>query len=329
MSIADFLFNGQAPKSIDTYGKTTQNLPQWFSDFQQGIAARGNELADQKYEAYGGPRIADFTPEQQQAFNQIKSTFGNESGAMKTAMNTAMKAGNGADASGAAAPWLQKAGQATYNTVDKYMDPYMDSVVDRIGDLGARNLQEKLMPAINSDFIRAGQYGSTGQMNEVGKALRDTQESVIAEQNRALSQGYSTALEAANADANRFGQIGQTAGNLSNMDSEMQLGGAKAAGALGQLTQDARYKDIDALGSVGNAKQDMGQANLDLAYKDFVEQRDYQQEQLSWLNNLVKGFQMPMQTMEQKTAPLAGAQFSGSPLSTALGTGLTTYNLLK
>lgn len=326
-SVSDFLFNGQAPKSVTTYGTSVQNLPQWFSDFQQGIAAKGNAIAAQPYEAYGAPRIAGFTNDQTNSFNQIRQGQGQEAGAIKNSMQNASLVGATADASGDAAPWLGRAGQNSYDVVNNYMNPYTDAVVDRIGDLGARNLNEKLMPAINSDFIRAGQYGSTGMMAETGRALRDVSEGVLAEQNKALQAGYGMALDSAAGDMDRFGQIGQTVGNLSNADSEMQLNSSKVSGALGTVAQDARYKDIEALGNVGDAQQGMNQSNLDLAYQDFVDQRDYQKNQLGWVNNLIKGYQVPTSTYMSKDN--YDIQYDPSPLQSALGAGLTTYNLLK
>lgn len=329
MSLTDFLFNGKSPPSVTKYGTSTQNLPQWFSDFQQGIAVKGNAIAAQPYEPYGAPRISGFNQDQNAAFDLTRQGMGTEAGAIRTNMNNAALAGQNADSLGDASPWLNRAGQNSYDVVGNYMNPYQDAVVDRIAVLGARNLNEKLMPAINSDFIRAGQYGSTPMMTEIGRSLRDVSEGVLAEQNKALQAGYGMALDQANADMNRFGQIGQTAGNLSNADSEMQLNSAKVAGALGTVAQDARYADINALGAVGNSQQNLTQQNLDLAYKDFLDQRDYQQNQLEWLNNLVKGYQMPMSTTESFTGPLPGAQFEPSGFNSALSAGLQTYNLLK
>lgn len=326
-NIQDFLFNGQAPKSVTTYGTNVQNLPQWFSDFQQGIAAKGNAIAAQPYEPYGGPRIAGFTADQNSAFNQIKQGQGKEAGAINNNMRNASLVGATADASGDASPWLQRSGQNSYDLVNNYMNPYNDAVTDRIAVLGARNLNEQLMPAINSDFIRAGQYGSTPMMTEVGRSLRDVSEGVLAEQNKALQAGYGMALDSAGADMDRFGQIGQTVGNLSNADSEMQLNSAKVAGALGTVAQDARYKDIDALGNVGDAQQNLNQSNLDLAYQDFVDQRDYQKNQLAWVNNLIKGYQVPTSTYT--SSDNYDIQYDPSPFNSALGAGLATYGALK
>jgi hypothetical protein len=51
MSVTDFLFQGKAPPSVNTYGTTTANIPQWLSDYTQGLLAKGNAVA-----AFARPR---------------------------------------------------------------------------------------------------------------------------------------------------------------------------------------------------------------------------------------------------------------------------------
>jgi hypothetical protein len=113
-----------------------------------------------------------------------------------------------------ASPYLSKAAGDFPSEAARYMSPYTSLVTDRIADLGARNLKEKLLPTISDDFIRAGQYGSTGQRDTVGKALRDTQEAVLGEQARSLESGYATAGNLYGQDAARYAGLAGTAGNL-------------------------------------------------------------------------------------------------------------------
>ena len=328
-SISDFLFNGQAPKSVTTYGTNVQNLPQWYNDFQQGIAAKGNAIAAQPYEPYGAPRIAPFNQNQNAAFDATKAGMGKESTAIMGSMGDATQAGQDANALGTAQPYLSQSGQSAANTVGSYMNPYNNAVTDNIARLGARNLQENLMPAVNSDYIRAGQYGSTNMMAQIGRDVRDTNDDILGKQADVLQQGYGQAMTSAQNDLQRYGQLGQTAGQLSNSDSQMQLDGAKVSGALGQIAQGARYNDINALGAVGNSQQAQTQSNLDLAHQDFVDQRDYQANQLAWENNLIKGYQMPTSSYTSDSGPLAGATFQPGAAQSAIGAGLATYNLLK
>ena len=51
--------------------QTTSNIPDWLRDPTQRMVARGEALSEQPYQAYTGERVADFTPAQQAAFQQI------------------------------------------------------------------------------------------------------------------------------------------------------------------------------------------------------------------------------------------------------------------
>jgi hypothetical protein len=75
---------------------------------------------------------------------------------------------------------MQQAAQTSAQDIGQFFNPYTESVTNQIAKLGARNLSENLLPAVSDSFIRAGQFGGT-RMGEFGsRALRDTQESVLA-----------------------------------------------------------------------------------------------------------------------------------------------------
>jgi hypothetical protein len=93
--------------------------------------------------------------------------------------------------------------QDAYQQVGNYMNPYNAAVTDRIAQLGARNLNEVLLPGVSDSFVRAGQFGSS-RMGEFGaRALRDTQDSILGQQSQALQQGYGQSLSAAQSDLAR------------------------------------------------------------------------------------------------------------------------------
>jgi hypothetical protein len=161
----------------------------------------------------------------------------------------------------AAQPYLQQAGQTFPGAVSQYMNPYTESVVNRIGDLGVRQLQEKLLPAVGEEFIRAGQFGGS-RMGEFGaRALRDVQESVLAEQSKALQAGYGQAADIFGADVGRQAQLAATAG---------QLGGAQQRALLeaGQTTGQLSTNDLQRLLQSGVSIADIGQRFGELAGQD-------------------------------------------------------------
>ncbi len=132
---------------------------------------------------------------------------------------------------GAAQPYL---GAASGNTADvsSYMDPYNSAVTNRIATLGARNLSENILPGIGDQFVNAGQFGSTRQADITGRAIRDTQDSILAQQNQALQSGYTSAQAAKAADLSRYAGLASTAGGLGSAQQQTLLGAGQAAGQL-------------------------------------------------------------------------------------------------
>lgn len=325
MGVLDFLFQGSPPPSTTTYGESTTGIPQFMSDYTQGLLSKANAVAAEPYQPYGGPRLAQFSPEQERAFELTGQSVGQFMPSIQAGMDLTRQAA-GKSAYGAASPYMAAAGMSAPSLVGQYMSPYQDLVAGRIGELAGRNLSENLMPAIDRNFIRAGQYGSSAMMGATGRALRDVQESALAEQGRLLNQGYGQAIGAAQTDLSRMANLGQLAGNLTTQDINALLAGGAQMGALGQQGQAMNLKDLAALEAVGQTRQGQGQKSLDIAYQDFLKQRDYPKEQLSMLNALIRGLPYGQSTQTTSTGPanayqpsplaqIAGAAALGSQLS--------------
>ena len=266
----------------------------------------------------------------------------------------------------AAQPFLGAASRTFPQAAQEYMSPYLKNVVEQMGDIGVRQLQEKYLPAIGQEFIGAGQFsvgpGST-RMGEFGaRALRDTQEAILAEQSKALQAGYGQAADIYGQDVGRLAQLAGTVGQLSTSDLNRMLESGvrvadigakmgqltsddasriaeigKATGQLtqqdaanlariaeskGQLTQQdaanlqnlaSKYsmlgetaqglglRGAEAVTDVGAKERLMQQKNLDLAYQDFIAQRDYPKEQIKFLSDVLGGVQLPQTTVTQST----------------------------
>ena len=171
MGVLDFLFQGKPPPSTTTYGTSAQNIPQFMTDYTLGLLSKANAVAAEPYQAYGGPRLAQFSPEQEQAFQKTAASQGQFMPAVQSGINLTQQAG-GVNIPGAAQPYMGAASMYAPQMVGAYMNPYQDAVVNRIGELAGRNLRENLMPNVNANFIRAGQFGSRGQQEAVGRTDR-------------------------------------------------------------------------------------------------------------------------------------------------------------
>lgn len=293
-----------------SYSISTTQLPDWWTNYTQGVINTANQVASQPYAPYQGPTVAPLTDLQKQGM-KAAGALPTGSAAPYGAASNALGVAAGTDISGAGAPGIQEGmqlarqasgvsaagsalpyitgatnlssisaaqpyvtgslgalGQATNINVPgaaqpyinaagqlvsqsagsavpgiaQYMDPFTNSVVNRVGQLAGRNLQENLLPRIGAQFIGAGQVGSDRAREMAARAIRDTQESALAQQSQLLSQGYGQALSAAQADlarqgqlAGTTGQLGQILGGLTSDQQRAILQSAQQQGALGQL----------------------------------------------------------------------------------------------
>ena len=182
-----------------------------------------------------------------------------------------------------AEPYLGQAAQTSVQNIGQYMNPYMDQVVGRIGTLGARTLQEQLLPAISDQMIAAGQFGGTRQAEMTGRAIRDTMEGISAQQAQALQQGYGQAQGAAQADLARQAQLAQTAGGLGGAQQQALLSAGRGLADIGQtygaLTQAQQQLLADVGKSTGALYGQDTQAQLSAANQlaNMAQQRQSQE----------------------------------------------------
>lgn len=328
-------------------------LPEWYSNYAMDVLANQKAIAARPFQEYVDasgkaiPRFADFAPDQQKGFQatregaftfrpelgqasqQTQNVFGRS--ALGAAQPSFQQAGQYTAQSaaptglGMAQPYLQQAGQTTTQNIAQYMNPYEQAVVGRIGALGARTLQEQLLPAISDKMISAGQFGGTRQAELMGRALRDTMEGISAEQSRALQQGYGQAAGLAQADLTRQAQLAETAGGLGfqqqgalarageqmsglgaqmgrlyGEDTQAQLEAARQLGAFAQQRQQQELAGAGALQSIGAQQQALAQQNLDFARSEWERRQAYPQQQINQMAATMQGVSSGIPTATQE-----------------------------
>jgi hypothetical protein len=199
---------------------------------------------------------------------------------------------------------------------------------------------------MGDDFIKAGQLGSSRHISAAGKAMSDTQRATQDAVATALDKGYTTAAGITSNDLNRqlqagqtagtlanseqqnLGALGQIAGNLDSVDTRNNLDVGTAQMNLGKGTQAAGLTEAAAYEAAGRGQMGEEQKNLDLAYNDFADQKNYNRENVDWMSNIPKGQPSYGGTIyEDKNAPLSGAQYGPSGLAQVAG-GLSLANAL-
>jgi hypothetical protein len=365
MALGDFLSDGQ-PIQAQPYARTTQAvLPDWYSNYAMDILSNQQSVSARPFELYQGPRIADFTADQQAAFEAARqgaTAFRPELGAASAGAQGALGRsslgaaqpllGQAAGMSGAEAaqPFLGAAGQMTPDVVGAYMNPYMENVVNRIGELGTRSLREQVLPGISDQMINAGQFGGTRQAEITGRAIRDAMEGISAQQSQALASGFGQAQQAAQTDLSRQGQLASVAGGLTQQqqqvlsdiarqtgslygaDTSTQLGVADQMARLATQRQQQELAGAGALQGVGAAQQGQTQRNLDLAAADFERQRAYPQEQIGALTQTLQGVAPAIpkaELVQGYGAPGQQQEFSPSGLASGISAGAGDAAILK
>lgn len=293
---------------------TTQVVvPDWYTNYARQILSNQAALSGSGYQPYGGPRVAEFGADQQAGFAATRDAATAGQPAVAGAMN-AVQGTMGAAPGDAGQGYLAQAGQSTANTVQNFMNPYNDAVAERYGALGARTLQEQLLPAIGDQFVANGNYGSSRQAEAIGKGVRDASESIGAQQAALLQSGYGQAMSAAQSEASRMGGLATTAAGLEQQNLDATRQGATLQATLGNQQQQMALTGAGALTAAGNQQQAQGQKSLDLAYADYLRQEGYDQNTIDSMTKTFQGVAtgIPKATLQEGYAPFTGTAPAGT-----------------
>ena len=336
MALTDFLTNGQIPSGSAAISKTGQTiLPEWYTNYAMQVLANQQAASAVPYSTFQGPRVAEFSPTQQQSFGMTGQAATAYQPALGQATQATQQAMGAPGALDVAQPYLGAAAQTAPGVVNQYMNPYTENVVNRIADLGVRNLNENIMPGIEGRYIAAGQLGyggrqpgsgtPSGMMTDTARAVRDVSADILGKQSEALQAGYTGALGAAQTDLSRMGQLASTAGGLGYQQKGQQLAGAEQLAGLGAQAQQLGLTGANAMGQVGATQQAQAQKNIDVAYADFLRQQGYPQEQINNMVQTLGGIKgaVPTATTEEGIVPLNYQPDYGPSTAETIAGGLT------
>lgn len=312
MGALDYLFQGQAAPAVTTSAAGSSGLPDWYNQYTRDIAGQAMSAAQNaQNQPVPQQSVAGFTPDQLQAFQQVRNNQGSWSPYTGAAQGQFQQAGA---AAGTANNAVAGPAQNFTDNVQKYMSPYTSSVVNEIARLGNQNFQENIMPQINASMIGSGQFGSTRNADVLGRAGRDVQQNITGQQASALEQGYSTAGNLFNQDANRTQQQQQMQASTALAGGALQNQTGQNMGALGQTVSQLGLSDAQAMQAIGQQQQQLNQLGYDTAYNNQVSLNNNPWTQLNNMSSLVRGVQLPTTQTAMNSGPLTRT-YSQSPLS--------------
>jgi hypothetical protein len=297
---------------------TNTSIPEYARPYVETMLGQTEALTDinqNPYQAYGGQRIADFSPLQQKAFEEVANqTVASQ---LAPATNLATASGMGSiDISGRMADVGRNYAREATNpgAMQSYMSPYIQ------GALQPQLLEMNRQYDATANRMR-GQAAGAGAFGGGRAAMMqaENQRNKNMGMNAAIGQGYQDAFRAAQ-QAQQFGA------NLGLQGYQGALSGLAqantAAGTLGQLGQTEFGQEQAILGEkqkVGAIQQGQAQQGLDVAYQDFLKQRNYPYQQLAFRSDMLRGLPLSQNAKSIYEAPPSAASQLGGIGMTALG----------
>lgn len=316
---------GGAPTQSTTY---TSNLPEYARPYFERMMGRAETESNQPYVSYQAPRLAGFGADQRTGFDITRGAAARGTPEVEAGAGFAGAAGmRGLAASGYQSAPIRQEAFGTQQA-QQYMSPYMSEVLSRQKEAAIRDFNEG-RPSRESQAIKAGAFGGYRSAIQEGVAERGLQnrmadieatgrqkafESAQAqfERDRAASMAAQYQTEAQRLAGEQYGLAGAGLG----------LQSGAALGQLGAARQGMTLQQAEALQRQGALQQTQEQKGLDIAYQDFLNQRDFEKQQINYLSSIMRGIPVQPSTVQNVYS-------NPNPLSQYAGLGIAGLGLLR
>jgi hypothetical protein len=260
-----------------------------------GTAELYTDINENPYQQYMRDRQAQFTPLQQQSFENA--------GLMQTAPQlgdaTAMAGMAGLGALNTQYTFNPyKPQMATGDDLKQYMSPYMDMVVAR-QQQDAQRQAAIAGQAQQANAARSGAFGGSGDYLMRGQAagnlarqkgdiqargLQDAYTQAMAQFNTA--QGQNQAAQQLNAQQQQFGA------GLGLQGLQTAMTGAKSLADIGQTQYGQNIGLLDVQNRFGAQQQQQIQNQLNTEYQDFLNYQNQPYKQMGFMSDMIRGLPM-------------------------------------
>ena len=323
--------------SLQTINQSQTSIPDYAKPYVEDLLGQAQAVTDinaNPYMQYMGDRVAQFTPLQQQAYENA--------GLMQTAPQlgdaTAMAgmAGLGAlntqytfnpadfNKAFSASTTRDAQGNVTGNTM---MNPYMQNVVER-QQADARRQSDISRQIQDAQAARSGAFGGSGRLlanNQLNASLARQQGDIQAQ---GLQNAYNQAMQQFNTQYQQNAQQQQYGAGLGLQGLQTAN---TAAGNLANIgnTQYNQNMGINQMqNQYGGQQQQQIQNTLNNQYGDFLNYQNYPYKQLGFMSDMLRGLPLTQQStsiygqapsMVSQVAGLGGAALTGAKLFGAKG----------
>lgn len=291
-----------------------QQLPQWYTNAQQGLYNNASSLAGQAYQPYTGQRVAGLAPDEQSGIGMTQQNVGSWQPFLQNASSMVQAGAGGIGNLYAPQSFTsQNVSTPTWSTdaAQQYMNPFMSTVGNYVSNQ-INNQYDQQQQKNNTAAIQAGAFGGerAGWENAANDYYRNqaigSTLSNLAMQGYQNAQGMFTNDAQRNLAAQQFNsgqnlvtqQLGDQsayrAAGLAQQDEQRMLTAGGQMAGLGQLQSGLGSQDASQLMQVGALERGLAQQNLDTGYQNYLDQRQYPYQQQQFLSGILSGQNVPV-----------------------------------
>jgi len=288
------------------------SLPKYFEPYAIDMIKRAESESKREYIPFKGQRLADENVDTARSREIARSVAeGGIPGIGQATAGTTAGMGRAIEGLG-----FQSQDFGTQQA-QQYMSPYLQNVLDVQKRQAILDFNRQ-QAGRDADAVQAGAFG--GSRQAVAQALAG--EGLQRQLGEIQAVGQQKAFEQAQQQFERD-RAAQLAAERQGLSAAESLSGQSAQ--LAALGEKARAGDIESaqlLEKIAKDRQAREQAGLDLAYEDFVRQRDMPREDLTFLSSILRGVPVTPSTETTKFQQY-------NPVKDLLGTGIAGLGLYK
>lgn len=316
-----------APTKPVSQTVTQTNLPAYLEPSMKKLISRAEALTepDAAYERYEGTRLAPFREEQELSFGLIGDAVSAPTAASDSAANyyAGILGAQGDQPQGFRADTVAyDTGAYDPSSYSEYMNPYLESVIDVNRRAGEREFTGQQKTNEAGRIARGTRGGSRAAIERA--VNRDMYERRMSDQENALRMAGVTSAQKMSVDQFNKEQAAKIAAAQAGakereLESTYGLKAAQAAIASDPLLFKGAVERAQALSGVGEAKRRVDQSAADLAYTDFISERDKPRADLNYLAAILRGVPSTAvsDVMTYKAPESLGGQLAGAGISAA------------
>jgi len=258
------------PPPVQTVSKQTSEIPEELKPYVKEVLSEAQDIYKTRkgegYVPFTGQEIADFTPEQERAFDLTSDVVG--------------------QTQAFATPAAQFAGLAGLGTTDadisRFMNPYASQVID-IAERERRRAADQEKQELDAQSVAAGAFGGSRQGILEAERRRNLEQGIADIRTAGLGQAFKQAVEQAQAQ------------------QESRLGAARSLTELAQVAPRGTADELARLEAVGAARRGQSQAELDIAQRKFLEERTFPEATLQQYSQFIQPTQAQLGAASTRT----------------------------